>query len=108
MALGTSAAHAAEGTVVWADGTCDYFILQLPASNPEEAFGLFVSKTKQSIPKVGDVIEGDVLETYEIEVTEKSSGKKYSLIHWANGKSEQSLIRHSPVYCQSRYTKKKD
>ena len=106
LAAGT--AHAAEGTVVWADDTCDYFIVQLPATNPEETFGLFASKTKQSIPKVGDVLEGDILETYETEITDKATGKKYSVIHWANAKSEQSMVRHSPVYCRSRYTKKKD
>jgi len=102
--LASGAAISAEGPVVWADTTCDYVILQLPEENPDEAFGLYKSKTK-SMPKVGDIVEGDILAAFEVEVTEKATGKKYSLIHWANGKSEETLVRHSPVQCASRYKK---
>jgi|SRR5712664_3910114 len=102
--LASGTAISAEGPVVWADTTCDYFIVHLPEENPAEAFGLFKSNTKP-IPKIDDIVEGDILAAFEIEVTEKATGKKYSLIHWANGKSRETLVRHSPVQCASRYKK---
>jgi len=102
--LASGAAISAEGPVVWADTTCDYVILQLPEENPDEAFGLYKSKTK-SMPKVGDIVEGDILAAFDIEVTDKATGQKYSLFHWANGKSKETLVRHSPVQCASRYQK---
>ena len=98
-------AEGAEGPVVWADTACNYFIVRLPEGGPDEGFGLFGSKTK-SVPKVGEIIEGDIIETYEVEVTEKATGQKYSVVHWANGKSQETLARHSPVHCTSRYKKK--
>ena len=104
--LASGAAVCAEGPVVWADTTCDYFIVQLPGGNPAETFGLFKSNTKP-IPKVGDIVEGDIVAAYKADVTDKVSGMKYSLLHWANGKSEETLVRNSPVYCASRYMKKK-
>ncbi|MEK6210093.1 MAG: hypothetical protein AABM64_06935 [Pseudomonadota bacterium] len=102
--LTSGAAISAEGPVVWADTTCDYFIVQLPEGNPAETFGLFKSNTKL-IPKVGDIVEGDIVAAYKVDVTDKATGQKYSLLHWANGKSEETLVRHSPVYCASRYKK---
>jgi hypothetical protein len=103
--LTSGAAVSAEGPVVWTDTTCDYFIIQLPDGNPAEAFGLFRSDTKP-IPKVGDIVEGDIVAAYKVDVTDKATGQKYSLLHWANGKSEETLVRHSPVQCASRYKKK--
>jgi hypothetical protein len=102
--LTPGAAVSAEGQVVWTDTTCDYFIIQLPDGNPAEAFGLFRSDTKP-IPKVGDIVEGDIVAAYKVDVTDKATGQKYSLLHWANGKSEETLVRHSPVQCASRYKK---
>ena len=102
--LASGAAISAEGPVVWADASCSYFIVQLPAGNPAEAFGLFKANTNP-MPRVGDIVEGDILAAFEVEVTEKATGKKHSLIHWANAKSEETLVRHSPVYCTSRYKK---
>ena len=100
----SGAAIPAEGPVVWADTTCDYFIIRLPEGDQAEAFGLFRSNTK-SMPKVGDVVEGDIVAAYKVDVTDKATGQKYSLLHWANGKSEETLVRNSPVYCASRYKK---
>ncbi|HKQ25317.1 MAG TPA: hypothetical protein VJT81_12820 [Burkholderiales bacterium] len=103
--LASGAAVSAEGPVVWADTTCGYFIVQLPEGNPDETFGLFKSNTK-ALPKVGDIVQGDIVATYKVDLTDKATGEKYSLLHWANGKSEETLVRHSPVYCASRYRKK--
>ena len=102
--LTSGGAISAEGAVVWADATCDYVVIQLPGENPDEAFGLYKSKTKP-MPKVGDIVDGDVLAAFDVEVTEKTTGQKYSLFHWANGKSREMLVRHSPVQCASRYKK---
>ena len=102
--LTSAAATSAEGPVVWADTTCDYVIIQLPEENPDEAFGLYKAKTKP-MPKVGDIVEGDILAAFDVEVTDKASGQKYSLFHWANGKSRETLVRHSPVQCASRFKK---
>jgi len=102
--LASGAALSAEGPVVWADTTCDYFIVQLPEGNPTETFGLFRSNT-ELLPKVGDIVEGDIVAAYKVVVTDKATGQKYSLLHWANGKSAETLVRHSPVYCASRYKK---
>jgi len=102
--LTAGAAISAEGPVVWADTTCDYVIIQLPEGNSDEAFGLYKSKTKP-MPKVGDIVEGDILAAFDVEATEKTTGQKYSLFHWANGKSRETLVRHSPVQCASRYKK---
>lgn len=102
--LASSGAISAEGPVVWADTTCDYVIIQLPEENPDEAFGLYKSKTKP-MPKLGDIVEGDILAAFDVEVTDKATGQKYSLFHWANGKSRETLVRHSPVQCASRYKK---
>ena len=103
--LASGAAVSVEGPVVWADTSCFYFIVQLPPGNPEESFGLFKSNTR-ALPKVGDIVEGDIVAEYKVDVTDKATGQKYSLLHWANGKSEETLVRHSPVYCASRYRKK--
>jgi len=102
--LTAGAAISAEGPVVWADTTCDYVIIQLPEGNPDEAFGLYKSKAKP-MPKVGDIVEGDILAAFDVEVTDKATGQKHSLFHWANGKSRETLVRHSPVQCASRYKK---
>jgi hypothetical protein len=83
--LASGAAVSVEGPVVWADTTCGYFIVRLPEGNPAETFGLFRSNTK-AIPKVGDIVEGDIVATYKVDVTDKATGEKYSLSHWANGK----------------------
>lgn len=98
-------AHSAASPVVWADPTCEYVIMQLPGADPDEAFGLFASKTTP-IPSVGDILEGTILGEVHLDVADKATGKRYSLYHWASGKSAESLVRHSPVHCASRYKKK--
>lgn len=102
LALGD--AISAEGPVVWTDTSCNYLIVQLPEGNPDEAFGLYRSNTNP-MPKLGDVLEGDIVAAYELDATDKATGQKYSLFHWANGKSAESLVRHSPVQCLSRFKK---
>jgi hypothetical protein len=100
------AALADEATVTWTDPSCGYFIMQLPEGNPTEAFGLFSSKTKP-MPNVGAVLQGEVLSTYEVDVTDRETGQKHALLHWANAKTPEMLIRNAPVQCASRWKKKK-
>lgn len=96
---------AEQGPVTWIDPSCGYFIIQLPEGNPAEAFGLFSSKIKPT-PKVGDVLEGDLMAAYEVEATDVKTGQKHPLLHWANAKSAEMLIRNTPVQCASRWKKK--
>jgi hypothetical protein len=105
-AMACGSVLAAEGPVIWTDTSCGYFIVQLPEGNPAEAYGLFSSKTKP-MPKVGDVIVGEIAGGYEVDVVEKASGQAHSLLHWANAKSQEMLIRNTPVQCASRWKKKK-
>jgi hypothetical protein len=104
--LASADALSTEGPVVWADSTCGYFIVRLPEGNPVEAYGLFRSNSIP-IPKIGDVVEGDIVATYQLKATDKATGREYSLLHWANGESPEMLVRHSPVHCASRYQKGK-
>lgn len=102
---GTEAAQ--QGPVTWTDPSCGYFIIQLPEGNPSEAFGLYSSKTKP-MPNVGDTLEGeDIVSTYEVEVTDVASGRKLELLHWANAKSPEMLIRNAPVQCASRWKRRR-
>ena len=80
--IAPGAAISAEGPVVWSDATCDYFIIRLPVENPTESFGLFKSNTKP-IPKVGDIVEGDIIAAYQVDVTNKATGQTYSLLQRA-------------------------
>ncbi|HZP91641.1 MAG TPA: hypothetical protein VFB20_01995 [Burkholderiales bacterium] len=103
---GAGAAAAEQGTVTWIDPSCGYFVVRLPEGNPAEAFGLFSWKTHPG-PKIGDVIEGDILSTYEVEVMNRTAGVKHALLHWANGKSQEQLTRNTPVQCASKWARKK-
>jgi len=99
------AAHAAEGTVTWHDPSCGFFVLTLP-EGPAERFGLYSWKSG-SDPKMDDVWEGDIVEGEDIEITNKSSGDKMAVIHWANAKEQAQLVRNTPVQCASKWKKKK-
>jgi hypothetical protein len=105
VVMALSAKSAEQGPVTWIDPSCGYFIIQLPENNPAEAFGLFSSRIKP-IPKVGDVLEGDLMAAYEVEATDVKTGQKHPLLHWANAKSPEMLIRNTPVQCASRWKKK--
>lgn len=105
LAVAGAAQSAERGAVTWFDPSCGYFIIRLPEGNPAEAFGLFSSKTKP-IPKVGDVLEGNIVSAYEVEATDVNTGQKHPLLHWANARSPEMLIRNTPVQCAARWKKK--
>jgi hypothetical protein len=92
-------ARAAEGTVVWYDPTCRYFVLQLPEGS--EGFGLYEWKDGPE-PRQGSVISGDLLAGPELDVTETGSGQRMAVLHWGDAKKQDVLVRHSPDWCKSK------
>ena len=102
VALGwwATAAAAEEARISWYDPTCRFFVVDLA-----EGFGLYEWK-QGSEPTVGDAIAGEIGGGPELEATLKSSGEKLSLVHWADGKTPELLIKHTPDWCKSRRKKK--
>lgn len=98
-AVGGVEARAADGTVVWYDPTCRYFVLQLPEGS--EGFGLYEWKNGPE-PRPGAVISGDLLAGPELAVTEAASGQQMAVIHWGDARKQEVLVRHSPDWCKSK------
>ena len=99
-----SQARAAEGTVTWNDPTCGFFVLSLPEGTAER-FGMYSWKSGAD-PKLDAVWEGDIVEGEDIELTNKASGEKMAVIHWANAKEQAQLVRNAPVQCASKWKRK--
>lgn len=101
-----SLVRADEAIVTWADPSCGFFVMQLPDGDPADAYGLF-SWAVNPGPQLGDTIEGDNFAAgKDVTATNKRNSDKYTLIHWANAKSPEMLIRNTPVQCKSRWKKK--
>ena len=92
---------AAEGVVSWADPTCGYFVLKLPDGDPKDTYGLFSVKAPP-VPKLDDVIEGDVETAQEPTLQNRTSGASHDVIHWANAREVNMLVRNSRVQGASR------
>jgi hypothetical protein len=102
-----SPARADEAIVTWADPSCGFFVVQLPDGDPADAYGLFSWETNPG-PQLDDTIEGDnFVAGKDVTATNKRNSDKYKLIHWANAKSPEMLIRNTPVQCKSKWKKKK-
>ena len=43
----------------------------------------------------------------ELELVNQYGGDKHVVIHWANAKAAEMLIRNTPVQCASKWKKKK-
>jgi hypothetical protein len=107
MFLLSTASRAQEAPVTWSDPTCGFFVVQLPAGDPADAFGLYSWKVHPG-PQVGDVVQGDnIVGAKELELVNQRSGGKHVVIHWANAKAAEMLIRNTPVQCASKWKKKK-
>jgi len=103
----TAEARAEEAPIIWSDASCGYFVVKLPEGEADDAYGLF-SRKENPTPDVGDSIEGTNLVTAEnVDAVNKRTGDTYALIHWANAKAPEMLIRNTPVQCASRWKKKK-
>ena len=98
-ALVCGQAAAEDGTVVWYDPTCRYFVLQLPAGS--EGFGLYEWQDGPE-PKEGAVITGELLAGPALQVTEKGSDQQMAVVHWGDAKKQDVLVRHSPAWCKSK------
>ena len=99
----TGPAAAEEGSVVWFDPTCRYFVLQLPEGT--EGFGLYEWKQGRE-PKEGMVITGSILGGPDLTATDKASGEPLTLVHWGDAKKAEVLVRHSPDWCKSKRKRK--
>ena len=96
---------AAQVEVTWLDPTCGYFVVALPESDQPEKFGLF-SARGLPLPKVGDQLEGSMTEI-ETELNNVTSGKTHNVIHWADAKLHEQLVRNTPVQCASKWKNRK-
>ncbi len=105
LCLQGPAALAADVEVTWMDPTCGYFAVRLPESPEPEKFGLFSARALP-LPNVGDQLRGDMAEI-ETELENLSSGVKHTVIHWANAKSQEQLVRNTPVQCASKWSNRK-
>jgi len=92
-------ASADEGTVVWYDPTCRYFVMQLPEGS--EGFGLYQWKGGTE-PKEGMVIAGEILGGPELDVTDAGSGQSMAVVHCGDAKKQELLVRYSPDWCKSK------
>lgn len=106
LALWAGTALAEEGVVTWSDPTCGYFAIKLPGDNPAEAYGLFSVKANP-VPAEGDIMAGELMATQEPVLENKTKNVTHDTIHWANARSQEQLVRNSPVQCASRWKKKK-
>jgi len=92
---------AADVPVTWLDPTCGYFAVALPESTEPEKFGLFSARALP-LPKVGDRLRGDMTEI-ETQLENLTSGEIHNVIHWADAKSQEQLVRNTPVQCASKW-----
>lgn len=90
--------------VTWLDPTCGYFAVALPENPEPEKFGLFSARVLP-LPKVGDMLRGSMTEV-ETKLENLSNGDTLTVIHWANAKSLEQLVRNTPVQCASKWSNK--
>ena len=51
-------------------------------------------------------MQGDnIIAAKELELVNQRSGDKHVVIHWANAKAAEMLIRNTPVQCASKWKK---
>jgi hypothetical protein len=95
--------QAEEGTVTFHDPSCGFFILKLPG---EEGYGLFEWLSGPT-PAVGQVMDGDIIASEEIDVTNKTAGGTNRVTHWANAPKEETLVRSLPTKCASKWKRRR-
>jgi len=91
--------RAADGTIVWYDPTCHFFVLQLT-----EGFGLYEWKQGPELA-LGAIVTGDIGAGPEIEAALQGTTDRLTLVHWGDAKSSDALVRHAPGWCKSRKRK---
>lgn len=103
--LNVQPALAADVEVTWLDPTCGYFVVKLPEGTQEEAFALFSARALP-LPKVGDFLQGDMTEV-ETTLLNLRNDKRHTVIHWADAKLHEQLVRNTPVQCASKWKNRK-
>ncbi len=103
--LNISSSLAADVEVTWLDPTCGYFVVKLPEGTQEEAFGLFSARALP-LPKVGDFLQGDMSEI-ETTLLNLRNDNRHIVIHWADAKRHEQLVRNTPVQCASKWKNRK-
>jgi hypothetical protein len=98
-------AMAADVEVTWMDPTCGYFVVKLPEGTQEESFGLF-SARGLPLPTVGDFLQGDMTEI-ETTLLNLRTDARHTVIHWADAKRHEQLVRNTPVQCASKWKNRK-
>ena len=96
---------AADVEVTWMDPTCGYFVVKLPEGTQEESFGLF-SARGLPLPTVGDHVQGDMTEI-ETTLLNLRTDEHHSVIHWADAKLHEQLVRNTPAQCASKWKNRK-
>ena len=97
----TIPAYAADVPVTWLDETCGYFVVALPESPEAEKFGLFSARALP-LPNIGDELRGSMTEV-ETQLENLTQGEIHVVIHWADAKSQNQLVRNTPVQCASKW-----
>lgn len=97
---------AEKGEVIWVDPTCGYFVVKLPEGSQAEAFGLFSLKANP-LPEIGDMLEGDLIDAAELLIANNTKGIQHDAIHWANARSQEMLVRNTPVQCASKWKRRR-
>jgi hypothetical protein len=97
--------QAADVEVTWIDPTCGYFVVELPEGTQEEAFGLFSARSLP-LPAVGDQVRGDMAEI-ETTLVNLRTEEIHTVIHWADAKRQEQLVRNTPVQCASKWKNRK-
>ncbi len=100
ICLNVSCGLAADVEVTWLDPTCGYFVVKLPEVSQEEAFGPFSARALP-LPKVGDILQGDLTEI-ETKLLNLRNKNCHVVIHWADAKLHEQLVRNTPVQCASK------
>ena len=98
-------AMAADVEVTWMDPTCGYFVVKLPEGTQEESFGLFSARALP-LPTIGDFLQGDMTEI-ETTLLNLRTDARHTVIHWADAKRHEQLVRNTPVQCASKWKNKK-
>jgi hypothetical protein len=93
-------AAAEQGTVVWVDPSCSYFI-----ANLGQEFGIYEWRAG-SAPNEGDIMDGKLTAAGTVEeIQNTTKGGANTVIPVALSPTLRSLINSSPVQCKKRFQK---
>ncbi len=101
----TAHVQAADVEVTWLDPTCGYFVVALPEGTQEEKFALFSARALP-LPQEGDLLQGDMTEI-ETTLLNTRNDARHTVIHWADAKLHEQLVRNTPVQCASKWKSRK-